>query len=428
MSSSDQKYHINSAGDVRPCNARKKTCRFGSTDHFQDRDEGLREVERRLAEESESNVLKGVRKKSKAVSVAKNNETKSDTSERFAKVRREILDMASKVRPSKDDLIRIGEKFDSEVKSRLSFNIDSDELSNQNFAEIQKVNREVFSSLVKNGDPAKNVEGRFKKQLNEAVAILPNNVKESLDDAPILTKTVNKTNKSRDGYHVVKNLEFSKPALTSINSFYFQESIPASGVMPLDGITPSEINNPGTSFSAAIKDGEKLEGLKRVWIGKPLQKKGFKKISDTSEVYLNGVKHTLDKPMYSTTDSYFITGSEIGSKIYSDEEEQKSVLLHEYCHAVQYRSKVNGFEEKEMFDSIAGEKTFDWETHEIVHKGFPNGYMGLRGGKELLPVATEGVFYPGTGDRRFFYGSDKGENAQKVRNWVTGYWLSMSQR
>lgn len=435
MSDETSKYHINSAGDVRPCNAKKKTCRFGSSDHFTNRDEGIKEVERRLSSENKSNALTGLKK------TPKRNESRVDSNRskdgvlnedtvdsKFKKFKEEILSLAAKERPSKDDLILIGEKFDGELQSRLSFNIDSKNLTNEEFAEIQKVNREIFSSLVRNGDPAKHVEGRFKKQLNEAVAILPNNVKASLDDAPILTKTVSKNNKSRDGYHAIKNLEFRKSATSEINSFNFQDDAPDGSLMPIESMFASELNSSGTSFSAVIKDGDNRTNLKRVWVGQPLQKKGFKKISETSEVYLNGVKHVLDKPMYSTTDSYFIRGSEIGSKIYHDEEEQKSVLLHEYCHAVQQRSNIVKNEESEMFNSIAGDKTFDWETHEIVHKGFPNGYMGLRGGQELLPVATEGLFYPGRGDRRFFYGDEQGENAKSVRNWVAGFWLSLSQR
>jgi hypothetical protein len=45
------KFHVNGSGDVRPCNASVRPCRFGEADHFENRSEALAAVEKRLSEE-----------------------------------------------------------------------------------------------------------------------------------------------------------------------------------------------------------------------------------------------------------------------------------------------------------------------------------------------------------------------------------------
>lgn len=58
------KFHVNGSGDVRPCNASVRPCRFGEADHFENRSEALAAVEKRLSEEHESSS--SVQKKSVA--------------------------------------------------------------------------------------------------------------------------------------------------------------------------------------------------------------------------------------------------------------------------------------------------------------------------------------------------------------------------
>lgn len=45
------KFHVNGSGDVRPCNASVRPCRFGEADHFENRSEALAAVEKRLSDE-----------------------------------------------------------------------------------------------------------------------------------------------------------------------------------------------------------------------------------------------------------------------------------------------------------------------------------------------------------------------------------------
>lgn len=56
------KFHINSKGDVKPCNATVKACRFGGDEqHFKDASEARAFVEITIANEGNSNILKGTK-------------------------------------------------------------------------------------------------------------------------------------------------------------------------------------------------------------------------------------------------------------------------------------------------------------------------------------------------------------------------------
>lgn len=50
------KFHINSKGDVASCRATKRACRFGEDSHFENFSEALIASEKRLAEDSGSNI------------------------------------------------------------------------------------------------------------------------------------------------------------------------------------------------------------------------------------------------------------------------------------------------------------------------------------------------------------------------------------
>lgn len=51
-----RKFHINSKGDVAPCRATKRACRFGEADHFGNIAEAVRESEKRLTEHAGGNI------------------------------------------------------------------------------------------------------------------------------------------------------------------------------------------------------------------------------------------------------------------------------------------------------------------------------------------------------------------------------------
>lgn len=60
------KYHVNSGGNVAPCTASKRPCKYGSEDHFDDRKEASKAAEKRLEEQYKS-IKQGIKKNSKSL-------------------------------------------------------------------------------------------------------------------------------------------------------------------------------------------------------------------------------------------------------------------------------------------------------------------------------------------------------------------------
>lgn len=409
-----QKFHINSAGDVRVCNATLKPCRFGESDHFTDRTEARAEVEKRLSED-----LGSTPSVSRKKSIGSN-------SERFAN---KIRQLATKDIPTPEDLQEIGKAFEKEWLSRLDFNPFDHELSKEEIQSVQTANRSIFSSIVENdGDVPTHTYGPLASQLNEAVKILPDNVKASIGDLPIFTKTISKATRSRDGYHKMGNVELSVNAYETVQSDRIPENAPDGTLIPSEKYKSlREVSHPRSGTRVFVKKGNSTT-VESQWIGVKPQSKGARKIADSAQVYIQGEIVTIPSPVYALKDTQYMAGSEIGAKKATDPNEMSSVMLHEYCHAVQLRSKVLKDEEETMFYKLAGDKTFSHDYGEVIHKGFPNEYMAHSSGRELFTVASEGFFHPSTVDKGFFYGSNRGENADQVRQWITGLWLSMSTR
>ena len=92
-------------------------------------------------------------------------------------------------------------------------------------------------------------------------------------------------------------------------------------------------------------------------------------------------------------------------------------------------SPGNDESEATMFSELAyGKEVYDSDYDVVKRQGFPNGYMAKNDGEEFLPVASEGFFHPSARDKGFLYGSDRGENADKVRQWVSGLWVSLGNQ
>lgn len=116
----------------------------------------------------------------------------------------------------------------------------------------------------------------------------------------------------------------------------------------------------------------------------------------------------------------------------ADTESAKSTIIHEYSHAVQngYYQRMNDTGKEpldiEMYNKLKGESFYSNDYNLETHKGFPDDYMGSSE-RELFPMATEGVFNPAATQRGYFYGKDKHENADKIKNWTTGFWLHLDR-
>lgn len=409
-----QKFHINSAGDVRVCNATLKPCRFGESDHFTDRIEARSEVEKRLSEDlGETSSLSKKR-------------TSDSTSDRFVS---KIRKLSEKAEPAPEELQEIGQAFEKEWSTQLGFNAFDHELSSEEIQKVQSVNRSMFSRIVENGgNLPTQIYGSLTQQLNDAVKILPDNVKASIGELPIFTKTISKGTRSRDGYHKVGSIEMSVMATETVRPDQIPENAPDGILIPSEKYKSlREISHPGSGTRIFVKKG-KSTTVECQWIGVRPQSKGARKIADSAEIYVQGQLVTINRPVYALKDTQYMSGSEIGAKKAEDPNEMSSVMLHEYCHAIQTRSRILKDEEETMFYKLAGAKTFSHDYGEIIYKGFPNEYMAHSNGRELFTVASEAFFHPSTVNKEFLYGSNRGENADQVRQWITGLWISLSTR
>lgn len=413
-----QKFHINSAGDVRVCNATVKPCRFGENDHFTDKNEARREIENRLSSEFGS-----------AQSLSKSKTRSEDKSSSDFTAR--ISKLTKNSKPNNEELQQIGAVIDEELRSRLDFDPFDHELSSDEIQAVQAANRAIFSGLVKNGGDIPTVlTGPFADSLNEAVSILPDSVKASIGKAPIFTKLANKNNRKFDGRHSYGIITQTVKARSQVRDLDIPEDAPDGSFIPVeDSYSLREIEHPRSGIRVWVKNGDSRIVEDR-WVGRKPEHARARKVADKAEMFIRGQLVTIDKPVYALYTEEKTVGSEITAKKTSDKNEMHSVLLHEFCHAVQRRS--NGLvdeEEATMYDSLAyGERTYDLDYGIIKHRGLPNGYMGHADGDELLPVATEAFFHPSTVNKGFLYGSDRGENADKVRQWVSGLWVSLGSR
>lgn len=360
---------------------------------------------------------------SPTLSKKKNSDSGSD---RFAA---KIRQLVTNDTPTPEDLQKIGQAFEKELVSRLDFNAFDHELSNEEILKVQNFNRAIFSSIVTNGgDIPTHTYGPLASQLNDAVKILPDNVKASIGQLPIFTKTIPKGTRSRDGYHKGGNIEMSAIATETIRPDQIPDKAPDGALIPSEKYKSlREIAHPGSGTRVFIKKGNSTV-VECQWIGVKPQSKGARKIADSAEVFVQGELVTIPRPVYALKDTQYMPGSEIGAKKAADPNEMNSVMLHEYCHAIQTRSRILKDEEETMFYKLAGVKTYSHDYGEVIHKGFPNEYMAHSNGRELFTVASEGFFHPSTVDKGFLYGSNRGENADQVRQWITGLWISLNAR
>lgn len=408
---SKNKFHINGNGDVKPCNASKRACRFSDAEHFENKQEAVLYAERKLAEQY-SQV---------SPTVSKNNT-------QFKKRISEALEQNKSVSP--ESLMKIGQVFDNELQNRLPFDIYGD-VSTEDLRTIEQETHKLMSEVMNIGGSLKNdVYGSMGSKLDKAVSVLPNSVKDSLKNTKILAKSIRKDAADRDGMHQ-GNARFEATVVSQgveLSDFKksLVENVPDGGVYTDSFISEREFNDKYFGTRAYVKN-EGSDKYDVVWIGKPLNNKSTgKKLSDTVDVYIGGTsrKTTIQQPMYEVKDSYTLRGSVISAKKINFESDQSGVLLHEYVHLVQQNDYTNA--EEEMFNELreTDAPKYDSGLGESCYEGFPDEYMGLYNGREVLTRASEGLYYPSSHSSQFLYGKNRGKNADKVRQWVAGYWLS----
>lgn len=418
---SADKFHINKKGDVKPCNADVRACRFGDAEHFTNETEAREAAEARMSAENNDDLGTVSRKVSELVP------EKPYVKENFKKA---ITAMASRPNMNSSMLQEVGEVFELEVKRKLSFNPFDHELTYEEYVEIQAVNRKLFSALVENGgDMPDKAYGVLSDELNEAIKILPNNVKASLKKKDITTRYLHGNNKAFNGTYSLRHFSTPIPATEQTRYIDIPEDAPEDSIISTNRFKQiDELRNPVEGHRMYVKSGDGPEVESR-WLGPPssYQYKNYKKVANHAEVYVDGEIVKINKPLYKFQEKGYFFGSEISLKRDVAEEYKDSVLLHEYCHAIQYTSEISSRrQEKEMFNKLAGKRSSKNPYRASYHTGFPEAYMGHPHGLELFTVSTEGLFHPSLKKNGFLYGSNQGENATQVRRWITGLWLSLA--
>lgn len=112
-----KKLHVTTSGDVRPCNARKRPCRYGEERHFQDRQQALKAAET-LAQGEETLTATLSKRPSPPAAVASRKPTPRATSLNLAEVEQALRDLGPVAREDKqrsflkaalDDALTYGE-------------------------------------------------------------------------------------------------------------------------------------------------------------------------------------------------------------------------------------------------------------------------------------------------------------------------------
>lgn len=404
------KFHINGSGDVKPCNASVRTCRFSDAEHFENKQEAAVYAERMLSEAYSEQSSTSLKKNSA-----------------FKKSIDEVLEQNKSISP--ESLMRIGQVFDNELQKRLDFDIYGD-LSNDDLLNIEKETHKMMSEIMDIGAPLKNdLYGTMSDKLNKAVSVLPNSVKDSLKNTDILAKAIRKDAMDRDGQHMgnarFKIVEKSSGKKASEYVLNKVKDLDDGTFYIDDMVWSGDLESDYWGSKAYVKrDGTDVHD--EIWIGRPIKgsKNVGKKISDKSMVFVNGKMMEIDKPIYEYRYEVTRTGSVISAKKTDFESDQNSVLLHEYVHLVQQYDYTPS--EPEMFNKLRESDSPSYRSGlgEACYDGFPDEYMGLHNSRELLTRATEGLYYPSAHSSQFLYGKNRGKNADKVRQWVAGYWLN----
>lgn len=432
------KYHINpETGRPNQCTATVRDCKYAVNGelpaHYDTKAEAKQAVEKLLSEtHGVTNTLtKKAKRKTSKPKLYKNDDVDNSNSVKHIK---NMIDNLYDNRmqqkfgfPSTDELEEIGKEFDKEVIRRTGIDFYNNVLTDDDVLKIEEENHRLLDGIVDTGgDLVQSVQGSLAKDLNRAVKVLPNSVKESLSSVPIMTKKVRKDNTSFDGQHHIGKFDFT--TTDNITKTLYDVDVPVGAVHTKNYIAPGDWDSPYYGSAGVMNVSGDDDTYEKVWFGYRLASACGRKIADGFDYYDDRTKttHYVNNPVYALKVKVSRTGSIISTKHTYDKKYNSSVLLHEYTHLVQ--SKDNSTSEMMMFKKIAGEEKVSNSFYPPlkVRKGFPDEYMGLTNGRELLTRASEGFYYPSASNNHFLYGKDRGENADKVRSWVIGYWIAKS--
>lgn len=412
------KFHVNEENKPLPCRAQEGACPF---QHFENLQEAQDHVEAKFEESTADPVL---RKGAKG----------------FAKDLQQRIDSLGDD-PSTEDLIAVGSAIDAEVRRHLSFDpndVLQDDLSQKQLDEIQTVNRRVMSELaVCSRGTDREITGPRAKDVESVVTVLPDGAKKLVSNDKIVTETIRK--KSVGGQHSNGKLPVKVEFNERKNSFYEKSSgAPVGAFYENSGALPSDLEHPLSGSRVALR-GES-DVAEQYWMGKKPEgaSRNLRKVSDKTELYVNGRKHVFEKPLYRfyTFENQQQTRLSVPA---AKTEEGRAIITHEYAHAVQLGyhrrmapchdksgGKTHEAADERMWGELRGNRKFSDDYRMMTYDGFPDDYMGSDK-KEFFPKATEGVLHPASPSNKFLYGSDRHSNSDRVRQWTMAFWVHLDR-
>lgn len=459
-----KKYHIGKNGPAE-CKATVRTCRYGQLNdgsHYDTFEEAQKNYEKQMNEHTLPRMNK-----------------KQELSPEILHLRQLMTNTENSIQNFQE----LGKAYEKILADKLGFDPINDELTDQQFKQIETANQKLFQEICETGNTsALQVEGKYANSLLEAIKFLPNG---AFPPQRIFTKPSRKNGKYA-GYFC-NGIDVERPAETVIPSNDYYSSF-KKGDYVLDyfnqytdvengtnsriykivsndkivNITPflKSLSYQDRSFSepkAFIEmmrkkyvdsDGnvnqEEFENLlndypqlkkhigdqkqvivEEYWVGAIPRQKGLKyqKVDNEVELQKKGRSVVVKKPLYKILEKKTdYAANTIAVSGLSEENMRRSILLHEYSHSLQ---NFSGRTEEELFKQISseGNKRYSKTYEEEVYDNFPDPYMGVARGNELLTRSTESFFYPSCHNESLF-GSKRGQNADPIRQWVIGFWLN----
>lgn len=398
-----KKFHVTLNNEVRPCNAEQRKCRYGENKHFLTKNDAYSFIDENQAENVPQLTKSSLPKK----------------------IRNELKNFDESV----SSFVNIGKIVEQEIERKLGFNPnEKEELSEKELKEISQLTRNAFNNFksLNTQDNNLNIIGPLTAKLKDSIGFLPPEIHHKVNHI-ISTKTVSSKTRKFDGKFEMGYFEQSRERIEKIYSGYIPD-VPDGTLFTDDLVNEEELSNKSNGQIFYVKKGQETE-LQTRWVGKLPKGMIAKKISSQSTVYSNGESITVDQPLYSLKEKYNTYGINITAVGSLPEEKLKSVLLHEYSHALQHVDEDIQRFETDMFHSTRGPQ-IESENYDnqVCYSGFPDEYMGSVSGQELFPKATETVFYPHVNEHKSFYGKDRHVNADTVRQWTLGVWAYLALR
>lgn len=443
-------YHINNNDEIKECHATKRKCRYGGIDgkqkHFTTIAEAEDYVKNKLI--SEGKIKDGVtRRQNKSNEIATELPVMDDSVDSYRGEKLVVDGLFSESTSDPLVLERVGAVVNDVVSRELGLDLNNP-LSSEDLALVESKVREVFSSFVVNGGGLKNkLIGAHSGRLVDAVRILPDSVKDRFSDRSMIIGT--SIARNHFGAFTLGMFSDNYRKQTYVDSKVNPESLQFSRVSTL-----SDSLEVGTVFGAKrfvaenFVDGngstlyrKDSDGFTEVYVGDFEGKtRQFKSIGVVESIVNpdgtvvsreGGFKlSVVREPKF----EYF---SRIDfKKSLIDSPDLDHILLHEYVHYIQSQDYLS--RDTAMFDEIRG-KYVSFNAGMMFYSEFPNSYMGMSTGKEFLTVATQSYFNP-VRKNHLFGGSPetsddlqaeiyrvKETNAERIRNWVVGYWLALDR-